>query len=48
MEMPKGTHEIKFEFKSAVINTGFYLSLLSYLIFISLFIKLIVIRKDVQ
>ena len=48
MEMPKGTHEIKFEFKPAVINTGFYLSLLSYLIFISLFIKFIVIRKDVQ
>ena len=48
MEMPKGTHEIKFEFKPEVINTGFYLSLLSYLIFISLFIKFIVIRKDVQ
>ena len=48
MEMPKGTHEIKFEFKPAVINTGFYLSLLSYLIFISLFIKFIIIRKDVQ
>jgi len=48
MEMPKGTHEIKFEFKPAVINIGFYLSLLSYLIFISLFIKFIVIRKDVQ
>jgi hypothetical protein len=48
MEMPKGTHEIKFEFKPEVINTGFYLSLLSYLIFISLFIKFIIIRKDVQ
>ena len=48
MEMPKGTHEIKFEFKPGVINTGFYLSLLSYLIFISLFIKFIIIRKDVQ
>ena len=48
MEMPKGTHEIKFEFKPAVINTGFYLSLLSYLIFISLFIKFIILRKDVQ
>jgi len=48
MEMPKGTHEIKFEFKPEVINTGFYLSLLSYLIFISMFIKFIVIRKDVQ
>ncbi|MBT6653892.1 MAG: YfhO family protein, partial [Flavobacteriaceae bacterium] len=44
MEMPKGTHEIKFEFKPEVINTGFYLSLLSYLIFISLFIKFIIIR----
>ena len=48
MEMPKGTHEIKFEFKPEVINTGFYLSLLSYLIFISLFIKFIILRKDVQ
>ena len=48
MEMPKGTHEIKFEFKPEVINTGFYLSLLSYLIFISMFIKFIIIRKDVQ
>ena len=48
MEMPKGTHEIKFEFKPEIINTGFYLSLLSYLIFISLFIKFIIIRKDVQ
>ena len=48
MEMPKGTHEIKFEFKPEVINTGFYLSFLSYLIFISLFIKFIIIRKDVQ
>ena len=47
MEMPKGTHEIKFEFKPEVINTGFYLSLLSYLIFISLFIKFIILRKDV-
>ena len=48
MEIPKGTHEIKFEFKPEVINTGFYLSLLSYLIFISVFIKFIILKKDVQ
>ncbi len=48
MEIPKGTHEIKFEFKPEVINTGFYLSLFSYLIFISVFIKFIILKKDVQ
>ncbi len=48
MEIPKGTHEIKFEFKPEVINTGFYLSLLSYMIFISMLIKFIILKKDVQ
>lgn len=48
MEIPKGTHEIKFEFKPEVINTGFYLSLLSYMIFISVLIKFIILKKDVQ
>ena len=47
MEIPSGSHEIKFEFIPKVINTGFYLSLFSYLIFIVVFIKFILNKKNV-
>lgn len=48
MKIPSGVHEIKFEFISKVVTTGFYLSLFSYLIFIIVFIKFILNKKDVQ
>jgi len=47
MEIPKGNREIKFEFVPKVVNTGFYLSLFSYLIFITVFIKFILNKKNV-
>ena len=47
MEVPKGFHEIKFEFIPNVINTGFYFSILSYLIFIIVFVKFILLKKNV-
>ena len=47
MEIPKGNHEIKFEFVPKVVNAGFYLSLFSYLIFITVFIKFILNKKNV-
>ena len=47
MEIPSGSHDIKFEFIPKVINTGFYLSLFSYLIFIVVFIKFILNKKNV-
>ena len=45
MEIPKGNREIKFEFVPKVVNKGFYLSLFSYLIFITVFIKFILLTK---
>ncbi|MDB4148779.1 hypothetical protein N9591_03415, partial [Flavobacteriaceae bacterium] len=48
MKIPSGDHEIKFKFISKVVTTGFYLSLFSYLIFIIVFIKFILNKKDVQ
>ena len=47
MEIPKGNCEIKFEFVPKVVNKGFYLSLFSYLIFITVFIKFILNKKNV-
>ena len=47
MEIPSGSHEIKFEFIPKVVNTGFYLSLFSYLIFIVVFIKFVLNKKNV-
>lgn len=47
MEVPEGIHEIKFEFIPKVINTGFYFSILSYLIFMIVFVKFILLKKNV-
>ena len=41
MEIPKGSHEIKFEFKPKVVQRGSYISVFAYFILILIFIKYI-------
>ena len=41
MEIPKGSHEIKFEFKPNVVQTGSYISIFAYFMLILVFVKYI-------
>ncbi len=41
MEIPKGLHEIKFEFKPNIVQTGSYISIFAYFLLILVFVKYI-------
>ena len=47
MEVPKGTHILKFVFNPQVVKNGVYISVFSYLILIIVFIKFIFNKKNV-
>ena len=45
--LPKGDHEVKFNFKPKVVYTGSYISIVAYLILLILIIKFILNKKNV-
>ena len=47
MEIPKGTHDIKFEFNPLVVKRGSFISLIAYLILLLIIIKFILNKKNV-
>ena len=47
MEIPKGTHDIKFEFNPLVVKRGSYISVFAYLILLLVLVKFILNKKYV-
>jgi hypothetical protein len=47
MEIPKGTHDIKFEFNPLVVKRGSFISLIAYLILLLVLVKFILNKKNV-
>jgi uncharacterized membrane protein YfhO len=45
--IPRGDHEIKFNFKPKIVHTGSYISLLAYLILLFVIVKFILNKKNV-